>query len=144
MTWPELQLKHKNLSPGQSSLSYLFIPTSYATFGVILHLSMHLIWGNVVCAVYAHVYMMACAFGWQSSTANILLNCAPTNFWRQDLSLNLDLTNSARLASQRLLGSACLCMPSIGITVLQYHALLFSKSCRFTSFSRRQFPGHLV
>lgn len=74
----------------------LFFFSAYTSFGGMLYVF-----------VYTHVYTLACAFGRQSSTANILLNCAPNRFWRQGLSLNLDLTNSARLGSQRLLGSVC-------------------------------------
>lgn len=112
----------------------LFCFSAYTSFGR----------GMLYAFVYTHVYTLACAFGCQSSKANILLSCAPTNFWRQGISLNLDLTNSARLGRQILLGSVCFCMPSIGITVLQYSALLSSNYCKFTSFTRRQFPNHLI
>ena len=46
---------------------------------------------------------------------------------RQGLSLNLELADSAKLASQRALGSSHLCLPGSGITNTHHHTPHFFK-----------------
>lgn len=72
--------KHNGLSPGQRSLTSVFIATNCTAFGVILLPDIYLIWGDIastsVCSS-VYVVLSACAF---EHPPNVLLICAPINF----------------------------------------------------------------
>lgn len=68
--------------------------------------------------VYVHMYgNNACVrvCGGLRLTEDFSLICSPPYFWRKGLSLNLGLTNLARLVGQWALGT-CLCLSPLGFS----------------------------
>ena len=51
-----------------------------------------------VCVCVCGICVCVCTYGAQRSTSGNFLNYSPLYFFRQNLSLNLELTNSARLS----------------------------------------------
>lgn len=65
--------------------------------------------------VHTHVSMYVCTHGDQRLALGVFLNCLSHCVLKQSLPLDLDLTDSARVASQTALGVCRLCLPKLGL-----------------------------
>lgn len=88
-----------------------------------------IMWGVCICTFHVCLHMRVHEYACEvkRSTPTTFLNfLSPLYVLRQGLSLMLELTNSAKLASQQASDSPSICLPNTEVPSMHCHARLFT------------------